>query len=69
MLTQLQHCEDNGIPIAIVLGESEMQRNVVKLRVIKTREEIEVSLDQMVDLVRNKLIHFNSGIQLTNGDA
>ncbi|KAJ2950475.1 hypothetical protein O0L34_g8719 [Tuta absoluta] len=37
MLNQLQHCEENGIPLAVVLGESELKRGLVKLRDIATR--------------------------------
>ncbi|KAI5645155.1 histidyl-tRNA synthetase domain-containing protein [Phthorimaea operculella] len=37
MLNQLQHCEENGIPLAVVLGESELKRGMVKLRDIVTR--------------------------------
>merc|ERR1711915_413083 len=32
MLNQLQYCEENGIPLAIVLGESELAAGVVKIR-------------------------------------
>jgi len=42
MLNQLQYCEDNGIPLAVVLGESEIAGGVVKLRDIGTRAEVEV---------------------------
>lgn len=48
MLTQLQHCEDNGIPLAVVLGESELKRGVVKVRNIKTRQEDEVPRENLV---------------------
>ena len=48
MLNQLQYCEDNGIPLAVIIGESELEKGVVKLREISTREETEVSRDQLV---------------------
>merc|ERR1711887_470911 len=48
MLNQLQYCEDNGIPLAVVLGESELEKGVVKLREIATREETEVKRDELV---------------------
>merc|ERR1711963_585201 len=48
MLNQLQYCEDNGIPLAVIIGESELEKGVVKLRDISTREETEVSRDQLV---------------------
>ncbi|KAJ8981150.1 hypothetical protein NQ317_013815 [Molorchus minor] len=32
LLVQLQHCEEYGIPLAVILGESEIKNGVVKLR-------------------------------------
>ena len=55
MLSQLQYCEDNGIPLAVILGESEIKDNVVKLRVVATREETTVPRAQLPDMVRAKL--------------
>ncbi|VDO96224.1 unnamed protein product [Soboliphyme baturini] len=40
LLDQLQYCEDRGIPYALIIGESELQKGVVKLRHISTREEV-----------------------------
>jgi len=48
MLNQLQYCEDNGIPLAVIIGESELQKGVVKLREIATREETEVPREELV---------------------
>ncbi|XP_065158305.1 histidine--tRNA ligase isoform X2 [Atheta coriaria] len=42
LLAQLQHCEDESIPLVIILGESELEKGVVKLRNVTTREEVEV---------------------------
>lgn len=55
MLNQLQYCEENGIPLAVIIGESEIQAGVVKLRVIKTREEKEVKREQLADTVKQIL--------------
>ncbi|KAL0839695.1 hypothetical protein ABMA28_016344 [Loxostege sticticalis] len=49
MLTQLQHCEENGIPLAVVLGESELKRGIVKIRSIKARQEVEVPREKLVE--------------------
>ncbi|KAM3612073.1 uncharacterized protein V6R79_002283 [Siganus canaliculatus] len=43
LLSQLQYCEDSGIPLVAILGEQELKDGVVKLRVVATREEINVS--------------------------
>ena len=42
-LDQFQYCEQNGIPLAIILGQSEIENNFVKLRNIATREEVCIS--------------------------
>ena len=54
MLNQLQYCEDNGIPYAVVVGESELQNGVLKLRNIETREEIEVLRDNLVEEIKSR---------------
>ena len=54
MLNQLQYCEDNGIPFAVIIGESELEKGVVKLRDIQTREETEVARADLVDVIKAK---------------
>ena len=39
-LTQFQYCEESGIPLAVVLGQSELEAGIVKLRNVVTREEV-----------------------------
>lgn len=39
-LDQFQYCEERDIPYAIVIGEDEIKRGVVKLRDIKTRQQV-----------------------------
>merc|ERR1712203_808960 len=55
MLNQLQYCEEQGIPYAIVIGESELAAGVVKLRDIATRQEVEVQRSEMLQTVRARL--------------
>ncbi|CAK1551908.1 unnamed protein product [Leptosia nina] len=55
MLNQLQHCEENGIPFAVVLGESELKRGVVKIRNITTRAEEEVSRENLVEELQTRI--------------
>lgn len=47
LLAQLQHCEENGIPLAVILGQDEIERNVVKVRKVSSREEQEIARDQL----------------------
>ena len=37
MLNQLQYCEENSIPLCVVLGTGELEQGVVKLRDVGTR--------------------------------
>lgn len=55
LLAQLQHCEEKGIPWAIILGESEIERGVVKLRNVSTREEVEVARNAIAQELKSKL--------------
>ncbi|ODM90408.1 Histidine--tRNA ligase, cytoplasmic [Orchesella cincta] len=55
LLQQLQYCEENNIPLAIVIGEDEVQRKVVKLRNVKERKEDEVSESEMVAELKKRL--------------
>jgi len=55
MLTQLQYCEETGIPLAVVLGESEITKGVVKVRNISSREEVEVPRGELVASLRSRL--------------
>ena len=40
LLTQFQYCEDKAIPFALIIGEDELKKGIIKLRNIKTREEV-----------------------------
>lgn len=55
LLVQLQHCEENQIPFALVLGDGELERGVVKLREVSTRHEEEVPIDNLVEAIKWKL--------------
>lgn len=59
MLNQLQHCEENGIPLAVVLGESELKRGVVKIRNITSREEREVQRNDLVQELKQRIDALN----------
>jgi len=55
ILAQLQHCEENGIPLAIIIGENELARGEVTLRDVSTREETRVSRSDLVQEIRKRL--------------
>ncbi|XP_050308001.1 histidine--tRNA ligase, cytoplasmic isoform X4 [Anthonomus grandis grandis] len=59
LLAQLQYCEENSIPFAIILGESEIKSGIVKLRNVNTREEVDVKRGSLSEELRRKLGELN----------
>ena len=55
LLAQLQYCEDNQIPFALILGDGEIERGVLKLRDVLTRQEEEVPIDNLVEAIKWRL--------------
>lgn len=55
VLTQFQHCEEYGIPFGLIIGSSELERGVVKIKEFATREEYDVAIDDLVEVIRNRL--------------
>ena len=56
MLNQLQYCEENHIPFAIIIGQSELEQGIVKLRTISTREEAEIPRDKFLNIFKRRTI-------------
>uniref|UniRef100_A0A1A8PTY5 histidine--tRNA ligase n=2 Tax=Nothobranchius TaxID=28779 RepID=A0A1A8PTY5_9TELE len=54
LLSQLQHCEESGIPLVAILGEQELKDGVVKLRVVATREEVDLSRADLIREIRRR---------------
>ena len=52
ILAQLQHCEENSIPLVIILGEGELQRGEVTLREVQTRVERAVPRNLLVSEIK-----------------
>ncbi|XP_069171482.1 histidine--tRNA ligase isoform X4 [Procambarus clarkii] len=55
ILTQLQYAEDNAIPLVVLIGESEVQEGIVKLRETATRAEVSVKREEMVTAIKQRL--------------
>lgn len=55
LLVQLQHCEEYSIPYAVVFGDSELERGVVKLREVSTRNEEEIPLSGLAEEIKKRL--------------
>ena len=55
LLAQLQTCEEQGIPWVIVIGQSELEKGVVKLRNVTSREEVEVERANLTQVLKKQL--------------
>lgn len=40
LLSQFQYCEKESIPYAVIIGEQEKAKGGVKIRNVKTRQEV-----------------------------
>lgn len=54
-MAQLQYCEEQGIPLVIILGESELEKGVVKLREVTTRKEEEIPKANLLEELQKRL--------------
>ncbi|KAL3045348.1 hypothetical protein OYC64_013591 [Pagothenia borchgrevinki] len=54
LLSQLQYCEDSGIPLVAILGEQELKDGVVKLRAVATREEADISRADLIAEIKRR---------------
>uniref|UniRef100_A0A8D3DIW7 histidine--tRNA ligase n=1 Tax=Scophthalmus maximus TaxID=52904 RepID=A0A8D3DIW7_SCOMX len=66
LLSQLQHCEESGIPLVAILGEQELKDGVVKLRVVATREEVRLRESFIRESFRRRPCHIISDSHDTN---
>lgn len=55
LLAQLQHCEEAEIPFALILGEDELSRGVVKVREVSSRAEVEVAKSELIEHLKARL--------------
>uniref|UniRef100_A0A674MXJ9 histidine--tRNA ligase n=1 Tax=Takifugu rubripes TaxID=31033 RepID=A0A674MXJ9_TAKRU len=54
LLSQLQHCEESGIPLVAILGEQELKNGVVKLRNVATRDEVDISRADLIAEIKKR---------------
>jgi len=50
---QLKYADKKGIPYVLILGEDEVKKNVVKLKNLKTGDQKEVSLEEVLKILSN----------------
>lgn len=55
LLHQIQYCEKRQIPFAILIGDSEIQQKIVKLRDINGRTDVDIPMDNFEEEVRKKI--------------
>eukprot|EP00730_Choanoeca_flexa_P019786 TRINITY_DN9676_c0_g1_i3.p1 TRINITY_DN9676_c0_g1~~TRINITY_DN9676_c0_g1_i3.p1 ORF type:complete len:609 (+),score=186.08 TRINITY_DN9676_c0_g1_i3:43-1869(+) len=55
LLDQFQQCETEGIPYCVIIGPDELAKGVVKLRIMETREEIELPADDLSARIKELL--------------
>ncbi len=51
VLDQFQYAEENNILYCILLGENEIKRKIYKIRITKTREEIEIPFEELISYI------------------
>eukprot|EP01028_Stygiella_incarcerata_P013549 TRINITY_DN82766_c0_g1_i1.p1 TRINITY_DN82766_c0_g1~~TRINITY_DN82766_c0_g1_i1.p1 ORF type:complete len:979 (+),score=338.24 TRINITY_DN82766_c0_g1_i1:117-3053(+) len=55
MKKQIEYVTDSRIPFMAIIGEDELARGVVKVKDVESREQIEVKLEDLVDVIKSKL--------------
>lgn len=55
LLAQLQHCEENDIPLVVIIGERELARGEVTLRDVASRAEASISRTYLVEEIQKRL--------------
>ncbi|KAM3715760.1 Histidine--tRNA ligase [Dirofilaria immitis] len=57
MLNQMQYCEDHKIPLAIIVGERELEEGILKLRDVPSRSEQDIPRENLVEELNKRLKH------------
>lgn len=55
LLTQLNYCENMGIPLVAIIGEQELKEGVIKLRSVTSREEVAIKRENLVAEIQKRL--------------
>ena len=55
MLDQLQYCEKNQIELCVIVGGSELEAGIVKIRNVGTREEVKIR----ISVLPNSIVSFS----------
>lgn len=52
---QLKYADKKGIPYAVIIGEEEIKKGTVTLKILKTREQKEASKDELISILKKPL--------------
>lgn len=63
-LDQFTHCEKMKIPLCLILGPEELKEGLVKIRVIETREERQVKVEDVMAEINSSLLPYTLGNNL-----
>uniref|UniRef100_A0A915Q4R7 histidine--tRNA ligase n=1 Tax=Setaria digitata TaxID=48799 RepID=A0A915Q4R7_9BILA len=55
MLDQMQYCEEHKIPLAIIVGERELEEGILKLRDVPSRTEQDIPREHLVEELNRRL--------------
>ncbi|XP_012136357.1 histidine--tRNA ligase isoform X2 [Megachile rotundata] len=55
LLAQLHHCEENNIPLVVIIGEGELARGEVTLRDVASRAEVSIPRTNLIEEIRKRL--------------
>ncbi|MBI2404765.1 histidine--tRNA ligase [Candidatus Gottesmanbacteria bacterium] len=56
---QLKYADRKGIPYAIIAGPEEVKSGVVKLKNMQTQEQVELTVDEVIEKLTSNLIQFD----------
>ncbi|KAJ5073620.1 histidyl-tRNA synthetase [Anaeramoeba ignava] len=52
---QITYALENRIPLIVLLGDDEIEKKIVKVKILKIKEEKEIPQDQLIDFIKKQL--------------
>lgn len=53
---QFKYADKKGIPFALIIGQDELDKNVITVKNLKTREQQTISLDEVINLLQRPIV-------------
>lgn len=54
---QLSNCDKGGVPFCIVVGAKEIEAGVVKVKLMKENEEVEVKRTELIEFLQARIVN------------